>query len=480
MLARLVVVLAALAALVTGTAGPGAAQGSVDGLDAVVEQEMSAAGVPGVAYAVVTEGQPTSVGARGVRRLGEDDEVTPDTPFVIGSISKSFTALAVMQLVEAGDLDLDTTLAETLDELADRPAADITTRQLLSHTSGFSTLQGNASYPRVEGRDALERRVAHLADVAPDHEPGERWEYSNLNYQLLGRVVEVVSGQAYDAYVAAHVLRPLGMTHSFVADGQVHDEMATGHRPWFGTRRALAPGPTERVSAPQGGVVASAADLARYLQTMMNGRDDVLSADGKAQMMRPAGPASPHYGLGWFVDPGSGQVWHGGTTPGVETLATMRPDRGTGAVVLTNAGSGIGFGETTQLLNAVTATALDLDYDGEGSRWSQKALYIALLLLPVGYLLSMLWAWRHRGALRAKSGVAGRFSLWFPLLTTTAAAWVLLFLVPRLFGAPLATIRLFQPDLGLVLLAGAVTGVAWAVLRLAVAHTGRTRPAEQT
>jgi hypothetical protein len=262
------------------------------------------------------------------------------------------------------------------------------------------------------------------------------------------------------------------MKNSFVADGEVHEAMATGHRPWLGTKQPLPENTTHRATAPQGGIVASANDLARYLQTMMNGHDDVLSAEGKSLMMRPASAAAPFYGLGWFVDSGNGTVWHSGTSPGYETLATMMPSEKKAVVVLVNAGSGIGFGETTQLRNSITAAALGLDYDGEGSRLSQKALFIALILLPLVYALSMIWAWRHRIDIRAKSGVFGLFSLWFPLLTTLAAAWVILHLVPNLFGTPLANIRLFQPDLGIALIATALTGVLWAVFRLAVAYTG--------
>jgi hypothetical protein len=174
------------------------------------------------------------------------------------------------------------------------------------------------------------------------------------------------------------------------------------------------------------------------------------------------------------VDPTNGTVGHSGSSPGFETLATTIPADNEGVVVLVNAGSGTGFGETTQLRNGITARALGLEYSGEGSRLPQKALFIALVLLPVIYLVSMVWAWRHRAAIRDKSGASGLFSLWFPLLTTLCAAWVILLLVPGLFGAPLRTITLFQPDLGLLLIATAVTGVLWAVFRLAVAYTGRS------
>jgi CubicO group peptidase (beta-lactamase class C family) len=465
--------LVAILALALGATVPAAS--SDDTVEDVIDAEMPTSGVPGLSYAVVTDGEITSAGARGVVEAGTDGQVTPDTPLQAGSITKSVTALAVMQLVEAGQVDLDAAVAQYLDGFAGQPAGVVTIRQLLSHTSGLSTLQGNASHTDATGdQDELARLVDGLATLAPAYGPAERWEYSNTNYQILGRLVEVVSGQDYQTYVTANILQPVGMDDSFVADGEVHDEMATGHRPWFGTKRPLPEQRTDRATAPQGGLVASANDLALYLAMMMNGQDDVLSADGKAQMMRPASPVSPFYGLGWFIDAGNGTVWHSGSTPGFESLATMAPAEGDGVVVLVNGGSGIGFGETTQLRNSVTAAALDLDYDGEGSRWSQQALFLGLVLLPVVYLLAMVWAWRHRDAVRAKSTNAfGRFSLWFPLLTTLVAAWVILWLVPTLLGAPLDTLRLFQPDLGLVLITTAVTGVLWAVFRLAVAYTAR-------
>ena len=452
----------------------GVPEGSIEDL---IDREMPASGVPGLAYAVVADGEITSVGAHGVVEIGGGREVTPDTPFLTGSISKSFTALAVMQLVEAGEVDLDTEVSQYLDGFSGRPAGAITIRQLLAHTSGFSTLQGNASHTdATSGKDELARRVDGLAEVTPAYEPDERWEYSNTNYQILGRLIEIVSGQDYQAYVAANILEPVGMEHSFVADGEIHESMATGHRPWFGTKRPLPENATRRGTAPQGGIVASAGDLALYMQMMINGEHDVLSAEGKALMMRPASAASPFYGFGWFVDSGNGSVWHSGASPGFETLATMVPAERKGVVVLVNRGSGLGFGETTQLRNGITARAIGLDYDGEGSRLSQKAIFIFLVLLPIIYLLSMIWAWLRRVELRAKSGIFGLFSLWFPLLTTLGAAWVILWLVPNLFGAPLGTLVLFQPDLGLALIATAVSGVVWAVFRLGVAYIGRPGP----
>ena len=439
-----------------------------------VAHELQASGAPGLAYAVVTDGRITTVQGHGVVNKGGDAEVTADTPFVIGSVSKGFTALAVMQLVEAGEVDLDTGISHYLDDFSRQPAGDVTVRQLLSHTSGYSTLQGNSSHTYVSGgEDELARRVEGLATEAPAHGPGERWEYSNANYLILGRLVEEVGGRSYQDYVTDHILKPIGMDHSFVADGKSHDSTATGHIPWFCTKRPVLDRPPGRGMAPAGGIVASAGDLALYLQMMMNGEDDVVTASDKAQMLRPAGAGSPYYGFGWFLDPETATAWHDGSTPGFETLATMAPGQRSGVVVLVNAGSGMGFGETVELRNGIAARALGLDYGGEGSPLPRQVLFLGAVLLPIVYLLSMVWAWRHRRQIRAKSGVSGLFSLWFPLLTTTVAAWVMLVLVPNLFGAPLSTLRLFQPDFGLALIASGVGGVLWAVFRFAAAYSGR-------
>ncbi len=470
--------LLAIAGLLLGVPAPAPATapnaGHAGPIEKFIDSEMAASGAPGLAYAVVDDGHVSSAEGHGVMRAGGAGAVTPDTPFSTGSISKSFTALAVMQLVEAGEVDLDSEVSHYLEDFSGRPAGAVTVRQLLSHTSGFSTGQGNASHTGpTGGSDALARRVAQLADVQPAAEPGQRWEYSNTNYQILGRVVEVRSGQSYRDYITANILKPVGMDHSSVADGEIHHSMATGHRPWFGMKRPLAENVTDLVTAPQGGIIASSRDLARYMGMMMNGEDDVLSAEGKALMMQPASTRSPSYGFGWYLDPENRSVWHAGSTPGFETLLTMIPDRSDGAVVLVNAGSGMGFGETTQLRLGITTRALDLDYRGEGSRWLQKSVFVSLVLLPAVYLLSMVWAWRRRAQLRAKAGAFGLFSWWFPLLTTLAAAWVIVSLVPNLYGVPLRTLGLFQPDLGLALIATAATGVSWAAFRLGVAYSGQ-------
>jgi len=443
-------------------------------LDDFVAAQMRDSALPGVAWAVI-DGEEVTTGAHGVVAKGSDAPVTQDTRFLLGSISKSFTALAIMQLVEAGKLDLDRPVAQYLGDFEDKPAGSITLRQLLGHTSGFSTLQGNSAPPKTEAMpDAIARRAAWFAQQDLAHPPGTRWEYSNANYLILGRVIEVVSGQRYAEYIAANILQPIGMDDSYVSTGEPQGTLAQGHVPWFGSMRATDAQWSGLGSAPQGGIVSTAGDLAHYLQTMMNGRDDILSAAGKARMVQPASEAAPGYGFGWMLDGAEGSAYHTGLSPGFETIAAMLPAQGRGVVVLTNGGSGMGFAETTQLRYGLVAKALDLPPPGDTGRGMRIANYLSLALAPIVLLLAVIWAWVKRDALRAKrSSAFGRFSLWFPLVAMAAVAWMCVAVIPQLFGVSLSTLRLFQPDMALLLKATAVLGIVWAVVRLGVAYSGR-------
>ncbi|MEL7719389.1 serine hydrolase domain-containing protein [Citromicrobium bathyomarinum] len=451
-----------------------AAGASAGELDTFVDAQMERTPLPGVAWGVV-DGDAITAGARGTLESGGSAAVTEDTPFLLGSISKSFTALAVMQLVEAGKVDLDAPIARYLPEFVGKPAGAITVRQLLGHTSGYSTLQGNST-PDDSGTGAatIAHRAAWYADQSPAYAPGARWAYSNANYLILGRLIEVVGGIPYPDYITTKIFEPLGMEHSFVSGSGERRAMARGHTPWFGSMRPVAAQGATLASAPQGGIVSTAGDTARYLRMMMNGRDDILSAAGKARMLQPASEATPGYGLGWMLDGAEGSAYHTGTSPGFDTIAAMIPAKRRAVVVLTNGSSGMGFAESTDLRFGLVARALDLPQAEDTGATMRKANFLALAAAPVIFLLAIIWAWWKRGALRTKrANRFGLFSLWFPLPAMAALAWVCIALIPQLFGVSLSTLREYQPDMALLLLATAVLGLVWAVARLAIAYSGR-------
>ena len=284
-------------------------------------------------------------------------------------------------------------------------------------------------------------------------------------------------------YVEANIMAPLGMTNSWISRPAREADIAIGHRPWFGGHRPIearqesASEVTDASSASgaaAGGIVASANDIAAFLGMMLNGQDDIITQDSTAQMIEPANEAWPFYGLGWFLDVEAGSANHSGLVPGTETLATLMPSEGKGVVVLVNANGGIGFGENAQLRNGITALALGRDYAGEGSRLWQKVAYLSVVLMPLIFVICAIWAWFHREAIRAKTDIAGRFSLWFPMAAMLAVGWVLLGLVPQMFGGSIDTMFLSQPDFAWAMVAAPIMGVLWAGFRLLLAYSGKS------
>jgi len=320
-----------LVLLLTALASPAHA-GDLPLVDAYVERKMADHRIPGLALVVVRDG--AVVHTRGF------GEMTPSSPIVIGSLSKAFTATAILQLADAGKLDLDAPVRTYLPafELADAAAATLTVRQLLHQTGG---LPGNA--PRSEKADAsLEDHVRALRTVRLVAAPGAKHIYSSPNYQVLGLTVEVVSGEAFGGYVQRHIFAPLKMTHSRADRG---GDVTPGHNLWWGLK-----GPTayrwEAGRLPTASLVSSAEDLGRFVLAHLNGGEldgaRILSAESTATAHRGVGPAEGFtYAMGWREGTTAGvpSLWHGGALPCYRGALVLLPGTRSGVVVLTNSAS---------------------------------------------------------------------------------------------------------------------------------------------
>ena len=340
------------------TAGDGASVGDrFDRVDSYVAAQMADARIPGVSLAIVEQG--AVVHARGFGHDGRGHDVTADTPFWIGSNTKSVTALAVMQLAESGAVDLDAPVRTYLPEfrLADEAAsAQITVRHLLDQTSGIARADGLRAVVDADPNDSIGDVVTRMTDVELNRPVGARFEYSNLNSVVLGAVVEAVTGDPWPDYVQTHVFDPLAMTHTHTRrEAADADGLTATHRTFFGfpvrTDADHLPG-----LAPSGYVYSSANDMARYLTAHLDGGtldgQRVLSATGIAEMLTPATdertfPLQGHrfsarYGAGWFVGP-FGAVddarWHQGSLPHFTAWMVLLPDTEQAVVVLMNAGN---------------------------------------------------------------------------------------------------------------------------------------------
>ena len=322
-------------------------------IDAYLERQMARLCIPGAALAIVEGDTIGHLRGFGQARAGEHAP-TPQTPFFIGSLTKSFTALAVMQLVEAGKVELDSPVQRYLPwfRVADPEAsAQMTVRHLLSQTSGLSQTAGMIPLADFDDSpDAVERQARGLAGLAPERPAGLAWEYSNMNFNLLGLIIEAASGESYPAYIRNHVFAPLQMRHSHASKAAAQgDGLAVGHRVWFGVPIPAPDLPVPIGSLPSGQLVSSAEDMARYLIAHLNGGRygdaQLLSPKGMAEMHRPATRAASMgvemgaYGMGWFVeetDRGT-RLWHHGQVPDFFAYMAVLPEQGRGLVLLVNA-----------------------------------------------------------------------------------------------------------------------------------------------
>lgn len=431
---------------------------STDELRSFIADRVARVGAPGAAFVLVDERDIFS-DAVGLHARYPASPLSADTPMALGSISKLFTALAVMQLVERDEVELDAPVSRYLPWLrlgaAGDAAARITVRQLLSHSSGLSTLDGNRSHDDLSTTPgALRRRVERLADVAPA-QPGT-WRYSNANYQILGALIEQVSGQPYADYISANIFKPLGMARSFILSPPAGVTPAQGHRFWFGSTRPVEGPVLGAGSAPQGGVYASATDLGRFLRAVIARDPSLLGAATWAEMLQPQ-PDLPRQALGWRVGaPGAPQLrWHAGQTPGFDALLSFDPARKRGFAILVNASPSLVFGPAQSITFGATSQVFGAaDVPPDPSAF-ELILVGGLAAASVICVAATLWLWRRRFAAR-------RGRRWSIVLrgigaVLLLAAAVLVIRVPELlFGAPLGAAWLFMPDAAVLLVSAAI------------------------
>jgi CubicO group peptidase (beta-lactamase class C family) len=303
--------------------------------------------VPGLALAI-TQGDRVLY-VKGYGAAGNGEPVTPQTRFFIASLSKSFTAMAVMQLVEAGKIDLDAPVQQYLPEftLADpTAAAQVTIRELLNHTSGLSeTGFADMQLPQPE---SVAERVTSLRIARPVAVPGTEYHYFNPNYGTLARVVEVVSGLPFSQYLERHIFQPLDMQNTLnvvtsMEGKKQSGDLAMGHLVIFGFPFAVPE--ADGYLGGSGGVISTAEDMAPYLIVQNNAgryQDQQLVTPQSLTLMHtpPAGVDST-YAMGWTVSNIDGRraIEHNGILSAYSADVVLLPEEGIGIALLYNISS---------------------------------------------------------------------------------------------------------------------------------------------
>jgi CubicO group peptidase (beta-lactamase class C family) len=399
-------------------------------VDDYIEQQMMDEDIPGLAVVVVQGEEIIYLKGFGITSLKNPSPVTPQTIFDLASISKSFTALGVLLLRDDGLIDLDTPVQQYLPDfqINDPRASEITVRQLLNQTSG---LPGAFSAPLVfhQGDDAMEKMIAALSQVRLNQPPGLSFEYADINYCLLGALIERVTGTTFEEYMKQKIFVPLGMAHTTLYPDEA-DELgrADGHQAMYGQIVARNM-PIYRSALPAGWVMSSAEDMGKWLIIHLNDGytaegqvipvDDIEEAHTLAVMFEENGEQLG-YGMGWFVSCEPDDVpciWHGGDTPNFTTDMIILPEHQLGVVVLVNSQAGtIGHSIAPGVANLILGLELEPIVAPWWAHWKAidtiatvALLFIALLVLALVFYIWRVWRqYRTKKRHFIGSSLAGR------------------------------------------------------------------------
>ena len=335
-------------------------------LSRLVRDAQSEQRIPSISAAAIGNGEVVWQEALGVADTSSGRDATPNTQYRVGSITKTFTAAAVMQLRDAGELDLDDPLSEHLPEAAHGAP---TLRRLLTHLSGLQREMPGYVWETLEFPDRA-GLVSGLADAEQVLRPGARWHYSNLAFALLGEIVARRSGLDYEDYVRERLLVPLGLERTTfeqtqpAANGYLVDPYADVVRPEQNVIKGAF--------AAAGSLWSTTGDLARWGTFLVDGRDGVLAGATVEEMRRFHAMADlEEWKLGWGLGVALMRegdrifVGHGGAMPGFLAGLAVAPKERSGAIVLVNSGAGVKVEELARKLAAKAAEA----YPAEPERW---------------------------------------------------------------------------------------------------------------
>ncbi len=436
-------------------------------IDAYVQQGMQQLNIPGAAIALFQNGKVTHV--KGFGTTGSSGAaVTAQTPFQIGSVSKSFAALVVLQLADEGRLSIDDPVSKYLPyfQTNDKTASDqISVRHLLNHRSGLSTLEGNRHQDTTyRGVDAMERVIRDFKNVQLFAKPGARFQYSNANYMLIAQLIEYVDKIPYEKAVQARIFEKLGMKNSYIQMATDSAERsAFGHTQWFGftVEKNFIAG---RLMMGPGGVTSSAEDLATYLAAIF-GNDPRIISNTLTKAL--AKERKGGYEFGWEFDTVAGQriIFHGGLNPGFLAMVKYKPKTREGMLILTN----MNGSHEGNFIYGVSDYALGLPpTDIAPSNIALLRLWGTLglmCLLAVGFVYAMINLIKHSSKSHASSFLKRWLRISIPSLFLAGLSYFLAFVVPQLSGVNLTAVGMFYPDVHLLMAISSVIALLWALAR---------------
>lgn len=371
-------------------------------LDAYISGQMSKHGIQGISLAVTSKTEIIYLKSYGT--AGDDRPMTPQTPMYIGSQSKSFTGLAIAQLIEQGKIKPSDAVQKYLPwfRVADEEySREITVNHLLHHTSGLSEAGFTVVLPDDASNEDAVRALVSAELTAPI---GAQFQYFNVGYDVLAVVIQNVSGMKYEDYIQKYIFDPLEMTRTYTDPALARENgLSQGYSRFFGF--AVPQKQPHRVfEVGAGYIISTAEDMAHYSMAMDNAGhykgEQLLSTRGMDMLFAPV----QGYGMGWFIE--QGHIFHGGANETFKTYVDIYPLRDMSIVLLINQGYMFDhYISAEQIFEGVEAIVLGRVPPPVTKGWSVKyigwALLVFVLALSVFQIRNLLslrgWAERSRG-----------------------------------------------------------------------------------
>jgi len=364
---------------------------SITGIEETVQKLMEKGNIPGLSLVILRTDGANVVKGFGYADLEKEVPVTSETLFELASCSKSFTALAALQLAEQGSIHLDDHVSKYFPGFFvkhDGQTYQVTIRQLLHQTSGIpaSTID---LIPKGSGKDALEQVVKNVSGIELNHIPGQKFEYASINYAIVGAIIEKASQKNFENYMGENIFKPLGLTSTVVGVFPRPAHKANGYKIGFFSPRAYEP-PVYRGNDPAAYVLSNAKDMARWLQIQMGLVETgftplIQKTQQRDRALAPGTANLSSYAMGWFVSLlGEKHLSHTGLNPNFTAYVGFWPEKKIGVAVLANSNSNHTAHIGNYILGALTGEkdiAINVPDSGLDRTASMVSILLAVLLI---------------------------------------------------------------------------------------------------
>lgn len=317
-------------------------------IEKFIEENMAYGKIPGLSITIVSDDKTIYQKGFGYADIKDKTPVTDKTLFELGSTSKAFTGLGILKLEQDGLIILNDDVSKYIPWFKVNYKGEdtkITLEQLLHHSSGipFKTID---KIPASNEEDALEQTVRTLVGIELDSTPGENFQYATINYDVLGLVIEKVSGLSYEEYIEQNIMKPAGLNNTFLnVNEYVSKNIATGYKLGFLKQRSYD-APVYRGNKPAGYIMTNGNDMAKWLKIQMgtsiesNIDDRLIKKSHEPNRTIAPEVNGSSYAAGWEVyqDIG-GRISHAGSNPNYSSFITFKPDKKEGVAVLSNTSS---------------------------------------------------------------------------------------------------------------------------------------------